>query len=104
MTDLQGRSVVVSGGSDGIGLACVHEFASQGANVTVGDLKLPGEERIAELSKLPGTAEFVQCDVTDSAAVKAWKFATGHEVSELSRTSQCMWFAQTSSSRFAVTM
>jgi NAD(P)-dependent dehydrogenase (short-subunit alcohol dehydrogenase family) len=71
MTGLQGRSIVVSGGSDGIGLACVHEFASQGANVTVGDLKLPVEERIAELTELPGTAEFVQCDVTDSAAVKA---------------------------------
>jgi hypothetical protein len=39
-----------------------------------------------------------------NAAVKVLKFAAGQEVGELSRTSQCMWFAQTSLSRSAVTM
>jgi dihydroanticapsin dehydrogenase len=71
MTGLEGRSVVVSGGSDGIGLACVEEFARQGARVTIGDLKQPPPETIAGLEDLSGSVNFVRCDVTDSAQVKA---------------------------------
>jgi dihydroanticapsin dehydrogenase len=71
MAVLEGRSIVVSGGADGIGLACVTEFARQGASVTVGDLKQPAQSKLDELADLAGTVRFVGCDVTDSAQVKA---------------------------------
>ena len=54
MPGIEGRSIVVTGGADGIGLACVAEFARQGANVTVGDLKRPPahrEEGLAHLTR-----------------------------------------------------
>jgi NAD(P)-dependent dehydrogenase (short-subunit alcohol dehydrogenase family) len=71
MAVLEGRSIVVSGGADGIGLACVTEFARQGASVTVGDLKQPDQPKLDELTDMSGTVRFVECDVTDSAQVKA---------------------------------
>ena len=36
--DLAGRKALVTGGASGIGLACVREFASRGAHVTIADL------------------------------------------------------------------
>jgi 3-hydroxybutyrate dehydrogenase len=38
MTDLAGRSALVTGGASGIGAACARELASRGANVTVADV------------------------------------------------------------------
>jgi len=71
MSSIEGRSIVVTGGADGIGLACVEEFARQGANVTVGDLKRPPADREEGIAQLPGQVRFVTCDVTRSDDVKA---------------------------------
>ncbi len=71
VSDIQGRSIVVTGGADGIGLACVEEFARQGANVTVGDIKLPPSDKLDALGALPGTVRYVNCDVRDRDQVKA---------------------------------
>src|SRR3954447_21150903 len=38
MTDLRGRSALVTGGASGIGAACARELAARGATVTVADV------------------------------------------------------------------
>jgi NAD(P)-dependent dehydrogenase (short-subunit alcohol dehydrogenase family) len=64
---LQGRTFLVSGGSSGLGAACVTEFAGAGANVVIGDISERGEELARELG---GNARFVKTDVTDSNQVQ----------------------------------
>ena len=63
---LQGRTFLVSGGSSGLGAACVTEFAGAGANVVIGDISERGEELARELG---GNVRFVRTDVTDSNQV-----------------------------------
>ncbi len=48
MTDLPGRSALVTGGASGIGAACARELAARGAAVTVADLDDVGAKAIAE--------------------------------------------------------
>ena len=57
---------MVSGGSSGLGAACVTEFAGAGANVVIGDISERGEELARELG---GSVRFVRTDVTDSNQV-----------------------------------
>ena len=38
MTDLSGRTALVTGGASGIGAACARELAARGATVTVADI------------------------------------------------------------------
>jgi NAD(P)-dependent dehydrogenase (short-subunit alcohol dehydrogenase family) len=63
---LQGRTFLVSGGSSGLGAACVTEFAGAGANVVIGDISERGGELARELG---GNVRFVRTDVTDSNQV-----------------------------------
>jgi 3-oxoacyl-[acyl-carrier protein] reductase len=58
-----GRSVLVTGGNRGIGLAIAKAFAAQGDQVAV--------THRSPVEGLPGELLPVQCDVTDSAAVDA---------------------------------
>jgi 3-oxoacyl-[acyl-carrier protein] reductase len=58
-----GRSVLVTGGNRGIGLAIAKAFAEQGDQVAV--------THRSPVDGLPGELFPVQCDVTDSAAVDA---------------------------------
>ena len=71
---VQGAHVVITGGSEGIGLAIALEAAAQGAGVTivarsVGKL----EKAVAQIKAAAASAEqhvgFLSCDVTDAAAV-----------------------------------
>lgn len=48
MTDLEGRSALVTGGASGIGAACARALAKCGATVTVADLDEAGAKEIAE--------------------------------------------------------
>jgi 3-oxoacyl-[acyl-carrier protein] reductase len=51
---LNGKTVVITGGSSGIGAACARTFAAQGARIVVGYHS--GQDRAAALSRsLPGT-------------------------------------------------
>lgn len=64
---LQGRVAIVTGGSQGIGEACVRRFAQEGAQVVIADVAdARGQALAAELGAL-----YVHCDVGDKAQVDA---------------------------------
>ena len=83
----QGRTVVVTGGSSGIGRGIALRFAEEGANVVVADVRrdpvrgeyfetdaeTPTDELVRELGV---EAEFVETDVSDPAAAEAMVEAT----------------------------
>ena len=60
--NLEGKTVVVTGGASGIGAAVVDEFLNQGCNVVVSDLA----EKESDNDKLL----YVKCDVTKRSDVK----------------------------------
>ena len=65
--NIDGRTFLVSGGSSGLGAACVAEFVRAGGNVVICDVS----ERGAEVERELGAAvRFVRTDVTDAAAVQ----------------------------------
>ncbi|HEV3194745.1 MAG TPA: 3-hydroxyacyl-CoA dehydrogenase [Candidatus Cybelea sp.] len=64
---IHGRTFLVSGGSSGLGAACVAEFARNGANVVICDVSERGAELERELGK---TVRFVRTDVTDAGQVE----------------------------------
>ncbi|WP_420479252.1 SDR family NAD(P)-dependent oxidoreductase [Brevundimonas sp. FT23028] len=67
--DLEGATVIVTGGAGGIGEAITRAFVAQGARVGVLDLDVARGEALAEA--LSPAVEFVSCDVTDIAGLKA---------------------------------
>jgi NAD(P)-dependent dehydrogenase (short-subunit alcohol dehydrogenase family) len=64
MGRMQGKVALVTGGSSGIGAACVGRFRDEGAYVVAADLKPAGDDFAAP-------DRFVECDVTDEVAVQA---------------------------------
>jgi len=54
MTDLAGRTALVTGGASGIGAACARALAESGAEVTVADIDDAGAKSVAE--EIGGTA------------------------------------------------
>ncbi|MGI6152741.1 MAG: SDR family NAD(P)-dependent oxidoreductase [Christensenellaceae bacterium] len=67
LLDLKGKTAVVTGGGDGIGLAISKRLAEAGANVVMGSL---GEEKTQEVIGAGYPSKFVQTDVTDLNAIK----------------------------------
>jgi len=71
LTSIRGRSVIVTGGSKGIGRGIAKVFAAQGAKVT---LAARGEESLRrtrdELNKAGGTVRYDLCDVSDWDGVR----------------------------------
>lgn len=69
LTSLKGKSVIVTGGSKGIGCGIATVFANQGAKVTIASRN---EADLAKAAKeLPGEVRYAVCDVSDWASVKA---------------------------------
>lgn len=60
---MSGKSVIVTGGANGIGEACVRAFAAAGAFVTFGDLSERGKELEKELNAGGDRVAFVRCDI-----------------------------------------
>jgi 3-oxoacyl-[acyl-carrier protein] reductase len=67
-TGLEGKGVLVTGASGGIGAACARAFASEGARVVVHYHR--GEDRARALSEELGGAPVAQADLTDETDVE----------------------------------
>jgi len=80
MNELEGKTALVTGASQGIGRACALELASRGARVA---LAARNEEKLRavaqEISGAGGIAEVFLMDIADEASIKAAaKAAMGH--------------------------
>jgi NAD(P)-dependent dehydrogenase (short-subunit alcohol dehydrogenase family) len=70
--NLKGRVAVVTGGGQGIGLACVEALAEAGAHVFIADRNVRGgAEAQAAMGAKGYTTDVIQLDVTKSAEVDA---------------------------------
>jgi NAD(P)-dependent dehydrogenase (short-subunit alcohol dehydrogenase family) len=65
---LKDKTFLVTGGSSGLGAACVREFAGAGANVVICDVNEPREAPAREAAS---RVLFQKTDVTDEASVKS---------------------------------
>ena len=72
MTDLDGRTALVTGGASGIGAACARELASRGAVVTVADVDDVAAKTVA--SEIGGKAWAV--DLLDVSALEGLQLET----------------------------
>lgn len=62
---MRGKTIIVTGGSSGIGFAIAKRFREEGANVIIASRdKASGEKAAKQIG-----AKFVQCNVTDEKAV-----------------------------------
>ncbi|WP_433711858.1 3-hydroxybutyrate dehydrogenase [Nocardia sp. CA-084685] len=66
MSDLTGRSAMITGGASGIGAACARELAARGATVTIADIDDVGAKALA--SEIDGKAWAI--DLLDIAALE----------------------------------
>jgi NAD(P)-dependent dehydrogenase (short-subunit alcohol dehydrogenase family) len=66
---LTGRVALVTGGGAGIGEACAHALAAQGATVVVVDISEDAAKRVA--SEVGGSASAAAADVSDPDAVRS---------------------------------
>jgi 2-hydroxycyclohexanecarboxyl-CoA dehydrogenase len=70
---LDGRKALVTGGASGIGAAIAERLAAEGAEVWVGDIDVPGAERVA--GEIAGHG--IELDVTDLDSARAAVAAVG---------------------------
>lgn len=71
MSNFTDKSVIVTGGSGGMGMATAHAFAEAGARVVVGDISDAGATVADNICKAGGTAVFQRVDVADPASTEA---------------------------------
>ncbi|WP_052223235.1 SDR family NAD(P)-dependent oxidoreductase [Novosphingobium malaysiense] len=79
MTEIAGRTAVVTGGGNGIGMGLAKELARQGAKVAVADIIPENAEKVAAaIREAGGEAMAVACDVCERSSIDAMKSAV-HE-------------------------
>jgi NAD(P)-dependent dehydrogenase (short-subunit alcohol dehydrogenase family) len=84
---IAGRSFLVSGGSSGLGAACVRLLAGAGGNVLIADVNdVAGSQLAAELGN---KARFLHTEVTDENQVRAAIQEVGQAFGELHGVVQC---------------
>lgn len=66
--DFSGKSVLITGGGSGIGLACARAFLEAGAKVAIAEVE---EKLCADFTAAHPDALAIRCDVTKGAEVKA---------------------------------
>ena len=79
-----GKSIIITGGANGMGEACVRAFVAAGANVTIADVNERGHNLVSELNTQHNRecAVFIKADIRDwdqqkamfDLAVKTWGF------------------------------
>ena len=85
MTDIRGRTALVTGGGSGIGRALAQALAAAGAAVAVADILPESAEAAAgDIRAAGGTALAVHCDVGDRASVAAAKARVSRELGPVS--------------------
>jgi NAD(P)-dependent dehydrogenase (short-subunit alcohol dehydrogenase family) len=74
MTEITGKTAVVTGGGSGIGAGLARELARQGASVAIADI-LPdkAEQVAAEINAAGGRAVALHCDVCDPHSIRLMK-------------------------------
>mgnify|MGYP001818027778 CR=1 FL=1 len=69
---LSGKTVIITGGSGGIGRGIVYGFADEGCTVMIAGRDVAKSQEVADAcGDRPGTVEVCQTDVTDFAQVEA---------------------------------
>ena len=71
MSNFTDKSVIVTGGSGGMGMATAHAFAEAGMRVVVGDISDAGATVADDICKAGGTAVFQRVDVADAASTES---------------------------------
>lgn len=72
MQDFKAKTVVITGGASGIGLAVARRLGEEGANIVIGDIEAEALERAsAELDNAGVPVEPVLTDVTDRSQIVA---------------------------------
>ncbi|MDC7285961.1 SDR family NAD(P)-dependent oxidoreductase, partial [Bifidobacterium thermophilum] len=71
MINLDGKTVVVTGGASGIGLATVNAFIDKGSKVVLADFNEQAGKTIEQQFKNEGKeVKFVKVDVSDEQSIK----------------------------------
>jgi NAD(P)-dependent dehydrogenase (short-subunit alcohol dehydrogenase family) len=69
---LDGKTAVITGGSNGIGRACAERFSAEGANVLIADLlPEPGAAAVEAITGAGGRAAFVELEAASEEANEA---------------------------------
>jgi NAD(P)-dependent dehydrogenase (short-subunit alcohol dehydrogenase family) len=88
---IEGRTFMVTGGSSGLGAACVNRLAAAGANVIIVDLDAQAGEPLA--AALGDRATFLRTDITDTAGVRAAVSVAGEKYDGLHGAINCAGIA-----------
>lgn len=76
MTEITGRTAVVTGGASGIGMGLSKALAREGARVVVADIMLANAQKVVDTIRSEGgEAIAVECDVCERASIAAMKDA-----------------------------